>query len=141
MHSRRLSWLLSLLDSNNRPLIVPAGQGPNNSFGTVSNVQRDDDLTIDPDLRPSGFIAGLPIYTSPSLPTTAGAGTNEDWLICGASYLAARWADPQGIREFVFDGVVSSTGSLRLQGWTYGAYKTRYPAAFGILKGMTTPSF
>lgn len=141
MHSRRFAWLASLLDSQNRPLIVPVGAGPYNAFGTVSNVQRDDDLSIAPDLRPSGYFQGIPVYTSPSIPTTNGAGTNEDWLIVGASYMAARWADPQGIRSFTFESVVSSTASIRLQALTYGAFKTRYPSAFGTVRGLTTPSF
>jgi HK97 family phage major capsid protein len=141
MAPRRYSWLASLLDSQNRPLIVPVGAGPNNAFGTLSNVQRDDDLAVAPDLRPSGYFMGLPVYTSPSLPLTLGAGTNEDWLIVGASYMAARWSDPQGIREFAFDSVASSTGSIRLQAWHYGSFKVRYPSAFGIVKGMTVPVF
>jgi len=141
MHSRRFSWLASLLDSQNRPLIVPVGQGPYNAFGTMTVQQRDDDLTIEPDLRPSGYMAGLPIYTSPSLPTTGGAGTNEDWLIVGCSYLAARWSDDQGMRSFTFEEVASANLSIRLQALTYGAFKTRYPSAFGVIKGLTTPVF
>jgi HK97 family phage major capsid protein len=141
MHSRRFAWLASLLDSNQRPLIVPAGQGPYNAFGTVSLQKPDDGLSISPDLAPAGYMAGLPIYTSPSLPVGNGTGTNEDWLVVGASRLAARWADPAGIRSFTFDAVASSTNSIRLMALTYGAFITRYPAAFGVIKGMTTPSF
>jgi HK97 family phage major capsid protein len=141
MHSRRFAWLASLVDSQNRPLIVPAGAGPYNAFGTITQQGAEDGLSIEPNLAPSGWFQGLPVYTSPSLPTTAGAGTNEDWAVVGVSHLAARWSDPAGIRSFTFEGVASSTASIRLQALTYGAFKTRYPTAFGIVKGMTTPSF
>jgi HK97 family phage major capsid protein len=141
MHSRRFAWLASLLDSSGRPLIVPAGQGPYNAFGTVSHQQRDDDLSLAPDLRPSGYFLGIPIYTSPSIQTNNGSGTNEDWMIVGCSYLAARWSDPQGIRSFTFESVASATASIRLQALTYGAFKVRYPTGFGFVKGMTSPSF
>jgi HK97 family phage major capsid protein len=140
-HSRRFAWLASLLDSSGRPLIVPAGQGPYNSFGTVSVQGEDDGLSLAPDVTPMGYMLGLPIYTSPSIPTTSGSGTNEDWILTGVSDLAVRWADPQGIRHFAFEAVASSTASIRLQALTYSAYIHRVPTAFGIVKGLTTPSF
>ena len=141
MHSRRFAWLASLLDSQNRPLIVPAGQGPYNAFGTVSLQTAEDGLALSPDTKPAGYMAGIPIYTSPSLPTTNGSGTNEDPVVVGVAHLAARWRDPAGIRSFSFEGVASATASIRLQALTYGAYLTRYPLAFGVIKGLTTPSF
>jgi len=141
MHSRRFAWLASLLDSNNRPLIVPAGQGPFNSFGVVSQQGEVDGLSLEPDVRPMGYMLGLPIYTSPSIPTNSGSGTNEDWIAVGVRDLAVRWSDPQNIRQFRFDAVASSTASIRLQALTYSAYIHRIPAAFGIVKGMTSPSF
>jgi HK97 family phage major capsid protein len=141
MHPRRFAWLASLLDSNGRPLIVPEGQGPYNAFGTVSPQGQQDGLSIEADLKPMGYLAGLPIYTSASVPTTNGAGTNEDWALVGNRSLAVRWNDPQGIRQFSFDGVQSANASIRLQALTYSSYITRYPAAFGVIKGFTPPSF
>jgi HK97 family phage major capsid protein len=141
MHPRRWSWLESLVDSNNRPLVVPAGQGPFNSFGTFNPQGEQDGLSLSPDVTPLGYIAGLPIYTSSAMPSATGAGTNEDPVLVGVRSLACRWADPQGIRNFAFEGVVSSTASVRLMGFTYSSYITRYPTAFGIIAGLTTPSF
>jgi HK97 family phage major capsid protein len=141
MHPRRFAWLASLLDGNDRPLIVPEGQGPYNSFGTVSPQGQGDGLSIEPDLRPMGYVAGLPIYSSASVPTTNGASTSEDWVLVGARELAVRWNDPQGIRSFSFDGVVSANLSIRLQAISYSSYITRYPSAFGVIKGFTPPSF
>jgi HK97 family phage major capsid protein len=141
MHSRRFSWLSSLLDDQHRPIIVPSAQGPYNAFGTFAQQQSEDGLSLAPDIKPAGSMLGMNIYTSPSLPTTSGAGTNEDPCVVGVSHLAVRWYDPNGIRHFSFEGVASATGSIRLQGWTYGAFLTRYPTGFGIVNGMTTPSF
>jgi hypothetical protein len=86
-------------------------------------------------------MAGLPIYTSPSIPVANGSGTNEDWILTGVRDLAVRWSDPQGIRSFVFEGVPSATASIRCQALTYSAYIHRVPTAFGVVKGMTTPTF
>jgi hypothetical protein len=141
MHSRRFSWLASLLDANGRPLVSTIGAGPNNAFGTISQQQPEDGLALTADMVPSGYMAGIPIYTSPSLPTANGASTNEDPCVVGVSHLAVRWADPAGIRSFTWDSVVSSTASIRLQALSYGAFKVRYPAAFGRILGLTTPSF
>jgi HK97 family phage major capsid protein len=141
MHPRRFGWLASLLDSNGRPLIVPTGQGPFNSFGLVANQGGDDGLSLSPDVTAVGWLAGLPVFTSSSIPVTSGAGTNEDWVLVGVRDLACRWSDPASIRSFTFEGVASSTASIRLQALTYSSYITRYPAAFGIIEGLTTPGF
>ncbi len=141
MHPRRWAWWSSLLDSSDRPLIVSPGQGPYNSFGTVSNKAVQDGLSLAPDVTPVGYIAGLPVFTSSAIPTNSGVGTNEDDVIVGVRELAVRWEDPAGIRQFTFDGVVSSTASIRCQALTYSSYIHRYPAAFGVIKSLTTPSF
>ncbi len=142
MHSRRFAWLASLVDSQNRPLILPAGQGPYNAFGTLAVQGQDDSgLSLAPDVVPQGYMAGLPIYTSPSVATTLGTTTSEDWVVVGVRDLAVRWSDAQGIRQFSFDGIASATASIRLQALTYSAYIHRVPTAFGVVKGLTVPSF
>jgi HK97 family phage major capsid protein len=136
LHPRRWSWLASLVDSSNRPLVVPAGAGPYNAFGVMSQPAPSGDNP-----SPLGYLAGVPVYGSAALPITNGASTNEDPVLVGVSALACRWADQQGIRNFQFEGVVSANAGIRLMGLTYSSYITRYPTAFGIIAGLTTPSF
>jgi HK97 family phage major capsid protein len=141
MHPRRWAWWSSLLDSSNRPLVVSPAQGAYNAFGTISNKGQQDGLDIAPDVTPVGYIAGLPVFTSSAIPTNSGAGTNEDWCILGVRELAVRWEDPAGIRQFSFEGVVSANASIRVQALTYSSYIHRYPAAFGVIKGLSQPAF
>ena len=84
---------------------------------------------------------GLPVYTSAAISTTDGAGTNEDRVLIGIRDLAVRWVDPMGYRSFAFEAVASSTLSIRLETFTYAAYIHRIPTAFGLVKGLTTPTF
>jgi len=141
MHPRRWAWLTSLVDATtNRPIIVPSSQGPYNSFGTANALSTEYNPSA-PDVAPVGQISGLSVYTDSNISTTNGATTSEDWCLVGVPELAVRWYDPQDIRTFVFDAVDSATGSLRIQGWTYSAYLTRFVSAFGVLKGLTAPTF
>jgi hypothetical protein len=38
MHPRRWSWLLTLLDTQQRPPFVPTANAPSNALGILSNV-------------------------------------------------------------------------------------------------------
>lgn len=68
MHPRRWAAFTALLDSQGRPLVVPNGQAFNQlgEFGGVVSQQV------------VGTMHGLPVVTDPNMPTTLGAGTNED---------------------------------------------------------------
>ena len=69
MHPRRWAWLISQLDSNSRPLVVPSAQGPTNAVGTFGGLGLQQVV---------GTIQGLSVVTDPSIPTNGGTGTNED---------------------------------------------------------------
>lgn len=73
MHPRRWFWLLAQVDSQGRPLVVPAA-GKNGIMG--QNVMGSADA---PEYQ--GYVGdflGLPVVIDPSLPTNLGAGTNQD---------------------------------------------------------------
>ncbi len=68
MHPRRWYWLMSLFDSQGRPLVVPAdvAMNPiavNGSVGVQGAV---------------GQFLGLPVVIDPNIPTNLGVGTNQD---------------------------------------------------------------
>ena len=76
MHPRRWGWLLTLLDTQNRPLFVPDGNSAFNAAGILEDV--DSQQVV-------GRTHGLPIVTDPNIATNLGAGTNEDQIFVGVS--------------------------------------------------------
>jgi HK97 family phage major capsid protein len=68
MHPRRWAAFTAMVDSTGRPLVVPNGAAYNQlgEFGGVVSQQV------------VGTMHGLPVVTDPWMPTTLGAGTNED---------------------------------------------------------------
>ena len=144
-HPRRIAWLLSQVDSEGRPLMVPAQNGAYNALGVIGSEaspfgQDDPQETA---IRPSGWILNIPVYADANITTTAGAGTNQDELLVGAFRNAILWEDRQGIREFIFEGVASDHLNLRLQGVLYASFLVRFPQAFATISGssLTPPTF
>lgn len=68
MHPRRWYWLMSLVDSQNRPLVVP-NDVAFNPIATNSDVAVQGAV---------GRFLGLPVVLDPNIPTNLGAGTNQD---------------------------------------------------------------
>jgi HK97 family phage major capsid protein len=68
MHPRRWYWLMAQVDSNGRPLVVPADVAYN-PMGTNDGVQLPG---------AAGRLLGVDVYLDPNLPTNLGAGTNQD---------------------------------------------------------------
>ena len=79
-----------------------------------------------------------------SITVSAGAGTNEDKCIVGALQESILWTDPNGIRSFSFESILSSTAGIRLQALTYAAFSAaRLPKSITILSGsgLASPVF
>jgi HK97 family phage major capsid protein len=68
MHPRRWAAFTALFDGNDRPLLITSGAGEN-QIGEFGGVVAQQIV---------GTMHGLPVVTDPSMPTTLGAGTNED---------------------------------------------------------------
>lgn len=68
MHPRRWAAFTAIFDGDDRPLLITGGPGVNalGEFGGVVSQQV------------VGTMHGLPVVTDPNIPTTLGAGTNED---------------------------------------------------------------
>src|SRR5205823_4932526 len=65
MHPRRWFWFAAALDSQGRPLVVPAAANPVNPLGT-SNTTSGYGFV--------GTLQGLPVYIDANVPTNLGAG-------------------------------------------------------------------
>jgi len=73
MHPRRVAWVASATDSQNRPLMVPNSNGPANAVGVGEGAFRYGN---------SGYtLLGLPVVADANVQTDLGAGT-EDAIYC-----------------------------------------------------------
>jgi HK97 family phage major capsid protein len=125
MHPTRWAWFLAALDSSNRPLVVPNGQGGLNSFATV-NAPTSEGVV--------GELQGLPVVVDPSIPLTLGAGTNEDRILVMRASDLYLW--DSAIRTRVLPEVGSGTLTTRLQCYGFISFTAeRYPKSTSIISG------
>ncbi|MFE6362968.1 phage major capsid protein [Streptomyces sp. NPDC057806] len=133
MHPRRWAWFLAAVDTQNRPLVVPDAGNPMNAMATLGAVAAEQVV---------GQMHGLPVVTDPSLPTTLGAGTNEDVIhVIRASDLLLF---ESGIRSRVLPDVGSGNLTVRLQVYGYIAFTAgRYPKSVVEIggAGLAAPTF
>jgi HK97 family phage major capsid protein len=132
MHPRRWLWMLASLDSSNRPLVVPAAQGPNNGMATQGGIAPEGTV---------GYILGVPVVCDPNIPTTVGGGT-EDIIIAAKPSDYYLWEGP--IRSRVLNEVLSANLTVRLQVFGYLAFMPdRRPESTCLVSGtgLASPSF
>jgi HK97 family phage major capsid protein len=131
MHPRRWGWLLSLLDPNQRPLILPAANSPFNAAGILGAV--DSQQVV-------GQFQGLPVVTDPNIPTNLGAGTNEDPVYVLRASDIVLWES--GIRARVLPEVKAPNLTVVLQAYSYLAFTAaRYAASTAEISGLIAPTF
>lgn len=128
----RWNWMLSALDSNNRPLVVPAANGPYMSLGVQNESAAEG--------GPVGTVLGLPVYLDGTGPLTLGGGT-EDAII------AARFSDAVlmegAVRTRVLPDVGSGTLTVRFQLYRYVGFTAgRRPQSVSKVTGtgLAAPS-
>ncbi|GAA1992867.1 hypothetical protein GCM10009718_33220 [Isoptericola halotolerans] len=125
MHPRRWSWLLGQLDSNDRPLVVPGAQAPQNSLASFGSLGAEGVV---------GTLLGLPVVLDASIPTTLGTESNEDVILVMKADDLRLWES--GIRTRVYPSVGSGTLTVRLQVYGYLAFTAgRYPQSVVELTG------
>ena len=132
MHPRRWGWILASLDSQNRPLVVPNGQAFNQA-AVLENVASENLV---------GGLMGLPVIVDASIPTTKGAGTNEDEIFVYRADDLYLYESAPKLR--VFEEVLSNTLQVRYQ--IYGYYCLilgRLPVAISKITGTgnVAPTF
>jgi HK97 family phage major capsid protein len=130
MHPRRWGWFTSLLDAQNRPLVMPTAQNPMNAAGILTDVASQQVV---------GQAHGLPIVTDPNLPTNLGAGTEDPVLVLRASDIVL-WEG--GIRARVLPETKAQNLTVLLQIYNYLAFSAaRYPQSVVQITGLTAPTF
>ena len=136
MHPRRLAFLLAAVDSTNRPLVVPAANGPMNAAGVGTGGSAYGN---------SGYqMMGLPIITDANVGTTYGTTTNQDEIYvvnAGESHL---WEQPGSPFTLRYDATGAGNLTIKTVVYGYAAYTAeRYPLAASIISGtgLSAPTF
>ena len=121
-----------MLDTNQRPLVVPRANGLFNAAGVWEKV--DSQQVV-------GDIQGVPVVTDPNIPTTLGAGSNQDAIYVMRSSDIILWES--GIRAEAFPQTYAQNLSVLLQVSSYVAFTAaRYPAASVVqITGLTPPAW
>ena len=133
MHPRRWGFFEASLDSSNRPLITPTGPYFN-AMGSDGNPEADVGLV--------GNMHGIPVYVDPNIPTNLGTNTNEDRIIVIAHPIVHLWERAQDPVTLSFEQQAGTSLQVQLVCYGYVAFTAgRYPAASGVVTGLTPPSF
>ncbi|SNR49650.1 phage major capsid protein, HK97 family [Haloechinothrix alba] len=132
MHPRRWAFMLKALDTSDRPLVVPSGNGQNQVAATGQPAA--EGLV--------GNLMGLPVFVDPNIPTNLGTGNNEDAIIVSRTADGLLMEESQAPRTRVFESVGSDTLTVRLQVFGYVAYTSqRHSKAHAKItgSGLTDP--
>jgi len=133
MHPRRWGFFTAAFDSSNRPVFGITGEQYFNNAGSG-----------DPSAYagPVGKLMGLPVFTDANIPTNLGAGTNEDRILVFASGVSHLWERDGDPVTLSFEQQAGTSLQVQLVCYGYAAFTAgRYPAASGVVTGLTTPSF
>lgn len=132
MHPRRWMWLVSSVDSQGRPLVVPDGTGFNQLVNRENGSAQGR----------VGTMLGLPVYVDPSVPTNKGAGTNQDEIyVLVADDL---WLYESALSAASFDATYADQMSVLFRVSGYNIFiPNRYPASVSVLggAGLVPPTF
>jgi HK97 family phage major capsid protein len=92
VHPRRFSAWASELDNNNRPLMVPNANGPQNAI--AAGVSTGEPVAE----GYTGYhLMGMPIYLDANITTTTGSGTNQDVVYIADMSAVYLWRAPVAI--------------------------------------------
>lgn len=132
MHPRRWAWILAALDTANRPLVTP--YAPQNSVAGFGGVRAEGAV---------GNMQGLDVFVDANIPSTLGAGTNEDAIIVTrlADNMLFETLTP---RVRVYEETLSGELTVRIQVYGYIAYTSdRYGKAHTKITGtgLVAPTF
>lgn len=132
MHPRRWAWVLSALDTTNRPLVVPSGPAINQA-GVSGSVQATGY---------AGEMLGLPVYVDPNVPTTIGAATNQDYVFVLRKSDLRLWES--AVETASFDATYADQNSILYRVLGFAAFiPDRHQASVQVIggTGLVAPSF
>jgi HK97 family phage major capsid protein len=133
MHPRRWNWILSSSDSNNRPLVVPAGLSDFNAMGTTNGPVPEGAV---------GMIGGLAVVTDANFVTNLGAGTNQDPILVGVRSDLRLWESDLDVQTFTSTYADSAGVLFRVLAYS-AAIPGRYMTSVSVINGTgsVAPTF
>ena len=133
MHPRRWGFITAGLDSSNRPLVVPAGNNPDNPIGVGEAAAYGNVV---------GNLLGLPVITDANIPTNEGSGTNEDSILIMKTDDMILFED--NIFQLKFEETNAGYLTTKMVVYGYNAFASgRYPRGISEISGtgLVTPTF
>lgn len=135
MHPRRWGWITAALDTTNRPLMNFSSVPPQDTPIALGSALMYGQVV--------GTMMGLPVITDASIPTTNGAGTNEDVIIVARASDIVLWEDP--LMRFTFEQAPpTAPGQIRLAVGRFCLFHAgRYAQSISIISGtgLVSPTF
>ncbi len=130
MTPERWAWLTTGVDENDRPLVVPSAQGPQNTIATAEGGLSNLRGYV-------GTLHTLPVYVDATLPINRGAGTNQDAVILGRRGDWHLWEEGDGTpRQLRFEQPKGRQLSVELFIYGYAAFTAeRYPTGTTVVDG------
>ena len=133
MHPRRWGFITAGLDSSNRPLVVPAGNNPDNAVGVGEAAAYGNVV---------GNLLGLPVITDANIPTNEGSGSNEDSILIMKTDDMILFED--NIFQLKFEETNAGSLTTKMVVYGYNAFASgRYPKGISEISGtgLVTPTF
>jgi HK97 family phage major capsid protein len=133
MHPRRWAWIMAAVDTQSRPLAVPAANAPQNVIAAVGGLAAEGFV---------GSMQGLPVFVDPNIPTNLGAGTNEDRIIVARTDDVVLYESTP--RAEAFREPLAANLSVLLRVYEYVAlHSERYPKSVSVIAGtgLIAPTF
>ena len=133
MHPRRWGFFTAGVDSSNRPLVLPAGNNPDNAVG-VGDAAAYGNVV--------GNLLGLPVITDANITTSDGGGSDQDQIYVVKADDHILFED--NLFQLKFEETNAGSLTTKMVVYGYVAFASgRYPT--GITKiqgtGLITPSF
>lgn len=135
MHPRRWGFLSAGVDGNSRPLVLPAGNQPDNVYGVGEAAGYGQVV---------GQIAGLPVIADANITTVDGGGNDQDQIYIVKADDHILFEESGAPFKLRFEDVGSGSLTVKCVVYGYVAYAAgRYPTSITKIQGtgLVTPSF
>ena len=133
MHPRRWGFITAGVDSQNRPLVVPAGNNPDNPVGVGEAAAYGNVV---------GNLLGIPVITDANIATNKGTGTNQDEIFLVKADDHILFED--NLFQLKFEETNAGSLTTKMVVYGYVAFASgRYPLGISKMSGtgLVTPTF
>ena len=133
MSPRRWYWILSALDTTNRPIVAASGPGLNQAAVTAGEPVAEGY---------GGVFLGLPVHVDGNIPTNLGASTNQDVVFLTRRADLRLWETPLELTSF--DATHADDAAILFRALGFSAFiPDRHADSVQVISGtgLAAPSF